>query len=113
MRLPVCAEECAGVTAGLRVLLSHNVHFSCISHVGGLLICPNDPSVLPQKSKVGSSFSGSRFVILAVFCLSTYTTVMLEGRLVQRLGVSQAYVSQIERRSNITSKLLERVRTLI
>jgi len=36
-----------------------------------------------------------------------------QEQLAQRLGVSQAYISQIERRSNITSKMLERVRTAI
>jgi DNA-binding XRE family transcriptional regulator len=36
-----------------------------------------------------------------------------QEQLVQRLGVSQAYVSQIEHRNNITSKMLERVRTAI
>ncbi len=33
-----------------------------------------------------------------------------QEELANRLGVSQAYISQIERRSNITNKLLERVR---
>jgi ribosome-binding protein aMBF1 (putative translation factor) len=36
-----------------------------------------------------------------------------QKQLAQRLGVSQAYVSQIERRNNITSKMLERVRAAI
>lgn len=36
-----------------------------------------------------------------------------QEQLAQRLGVSQAYVSQIERRNNITSKMLERVRAAI
>lgn len=33
--------------------------------------------------------------------------------LAQRLGVSQAYVSQVERRTNVTAKMLERVRVAI
>ena len=36
-----------------------------------------------------------------------------QEQLAQRLGVSQAYVSQIERRNNITSKMLERVHAAI
>lgn len=36
-----------------------------------------------------------------------------QEQLAQRLGVSQAYVSQIERRNNVTSKMLERVHTAI
>jgi DNA-binding XRE family transcriptional regulator len=36
-----------------------------------------------------------------------------QEQLAQRLGVSQAYVSQIERRNNVTSKMLERVRAAI
>lgn len=36
-----------------------------------------------------------------------------QEQLAQRLGVSQAYISQIERRSNITNKMLERVRIAI
>lgn len=36
-----------------------------------------------------------------------------QEQLAQRLGVSQAYVSQIERRSNITNKMLERVHSAI
>lgn len=36
-----------------------------------------------------------------------------QEQLAQRLGVSQAYVSQMERRNNITSKMLERVRAAI
>ncbi|MBY0498511.1 MAG: helix-turn-helix domain-containing protein [Nitrosomonas sp.] len=36
-----------------------------------------------------------------------------QEQLAQRLGVSQAYVSQLERRSHVTSKMLERVRTAI
>ena len=36
-----------------------------------------------------------------------------QEQLAQRLGVSQAYVSQIERRNNITSKMLERVHSAI
>lgn len=36
-----------------------------------------------------------------------------QEQLAQRLGVSQAYVSQIERRNNVTSKVLERVHTAI
>lgn len=36
-----------------------------------------------------------------------------QEQLAQRLGVSQAYVSQIEHRNNITSKMLERVRAAI
>jgi len=33
-----------------------------------------------------------------------------QGQLAHRLGVSQAYISQIERRANVTNKMLERVR---
>ena len=33
--------------------------------------------------------------------------------LAQRLGVSQAYVSQVERRTNVTAGMLERVRAAI
>lgn len=36
-----------------------------------------------------------------------------QEQLAQRLGVSQAYVSQLERRTNLTSKMLERVRNAI
>lgn len=36
-----------------------------------------------------------------------------QEQLAQRLGVSQAYVSQIERRNNITNKMLERVSNAI
>ena len=36
-----------------------------------------------------------------------------QEQLAQRLGVSQAYVSQIECRSNVTSKTLERVNNAI
>ena len=36
-----------------------------------------------------------------------------QEQLAQRLGVSQAYVSQLERRSHVTNKLLERVRIAI
>ncbi len=36
-----------------------------------------------------------------------------QEQLAKRLGVSQAYVSQVERRSNITHKMLERLRTAI
>ena len=36
-----------------------------------------------------------------------------QEQLAQRLGVSQSYVSQMERRNNITSKMLERVRAAI
>ncbi len=36
-----------------------------------------------------------------------------QEQLAQRLGVSQAYVSQVERRANVTNKMLERVRTAI
>lgn len=36
-----------------------------------------------------------------------------QEQLAKRLGVSQAYVSQIERRNNVTSKMLERVRAAI
>ena len=36
-----------------------------------------------------------------------------QDQLAQRLGVSQAYVNQLERRSHVTSKILERVRLAI
>lgn len=36
-----------------------------------------------------------------------------QGQLAQRLGVSQAYISQVERRTNVTNKMLERVRTAL
>lgn len=36
-----------------------------------------------------------------------------QEQLAQRLGVSQAYISQIERRNNVTSKILERVHNVI
>lgn len=36
-----------------------------------------------------------------------------QEQLAQRLGVSQAYVSQIERRNNVTNKMLERVHSAI
>ena len=36
-----------------------------------------------------------------------------QEQLAQRLGVSQAYVSQIERRDTVTNKILERVRSAI
>ncbi|SFF21582.1 helix-turn-helix domain-containing protein [Nitrosomonas sp. Nm166] len=36
-----------------------------------------------------------------------------QEQLAQRLGVSQAYISQIERRSQVTNKMLERVRIVI
>ena len=36
-----------------------------------------------------------------------------QEQLAQRLGVSQAYVSQLERRSHLTNKMLERVRIAI
>lgn len=36
-----------------------------------------------------------------------------QEQLAQRLGVSQAYVSQIERRDTITNKMLERVHSAI
>lgn len=36
-----------------------------------------------------------------------------QEQLAQHLGVSQAYISQIERRNNVTSKMLERVHTAI
>ncbi|MEK7302962.1 MAG: helix-turn-helix transcriptional regulator [Pseudomonadota bacterium] len=36
-----------------------------------------------------------------------------QEQLAQRLGVSQAYVSQLERRSQITNKMLERVHNAI
>ena len=36
-----------------------------------------------------------------------------QEQLAQRLGISQAYVSQIERRSQVTNKMLERVRIAI
>lgn len=36
-----------------------------------------------------------------------------QEQLAQRLGVSQAYVSQLERRSQITNKMLERVQNAI
>ena len=36
-----------------------------------------------------------------------------QEELAQRLGVSQAYVSQIERRSQVTNKMLERVHIAI
>ena len=36
-----------------------------------------------------------------------------QEQLAQRLGVSQAYVSQLERRTHVTNKMLERVRIAI
>lgn len=36
-----------------------------------------------------------------------------QEQLAQRLGVSQAYVSQLERRTTVTNKMLERVRNAI
>ena len=36
-----------------------------------------------------------------------------QGQLAQRLGVSQAYISQVERRTNVTNKMLERVRSAV
>lgn len=36
-----------------------------------------------------------------------------QEQLAQRLGVSQAYISQIERRNNVTNKMLERIHTAI
>lgn len=36
-----------------------------------------------------------------------------QEQLAQRLGVSQAYVSQLERRTAVTNKMLERVRNAI
>ena len=36
-----------------------------------------------------------------------------QEQLAQRLGVSQAYVSQIERRTHVTNKVLERVQVAI
>ena len=36
-----------------------------------------------------------------------------QEQLAQRLGVSQAYISQIERRNKVTSKMLERVHTAL
>ncbi len=36
-----------------------------------------------------------------------------QQELAQRLGVSQAYVSQVERRSNLSNKMLERVHIAI
>jgi len=36
-----------------------------------------------------------------------------QRQLAQRLGVSQAYISQVERRTNVTNKMLERVRSAV
>ena len=36
-----------------------------------------------------------------------------QEQLAQRLGVSQAYISQIERRDTVTNKMLERVHSVI
>ncbi len=36
-----------------------------------------------------------------------------QEQLAERLGVSQAYVSQLERRTHVTNKMLERVHTAI
>lgn len=36
-----------------------------------------------------------------------------QEQLAQRLGVSQAYISQVERRTHVTNKMLERVRSAI
>lgn len=36
-----------------------------------------------------------------------------QQQLAQRLGVSQAYISQVERRANVTTQMLERVRIAI
>lgn len=38
---------------------------------------------------------------------------LTQHALAQRLGVSQAYVSQVERRTDVTAKMLERVRAAI
>lgn len=45
--------------------------------------------------------------------LARIKAAITQEQLAQRLGVSQAYISQIERRGNITNKMLERVRIAI
>lgn len=45
--------------------------------------------------------------------LERIKTGITQEQLAQRLGVSQAYVSQIEQRTNVTNKMLERVHVAI
>ncbi|MER0205007.1 MAG: XRE family transcriptional regulator [Nitrosomonas sp.] len=45
--------------------------------------------------------------------LASIRVGITQEQLAQRLGASQSYVSQMERRNNITRKMLERVRAAI
>ncbi|MEN8207208.1 MAG: helix-turn-helix transcriptional regulator [Pseudomonadota bacterium] len=63
----------------------------------------------PARSKSGDRRSGS----YAPFALARIKANLTQEELAQRMNVSQAYISKVERQDKVTLRLLERVKKVL